>query len=233
MSGEQRRATIARVLLEQECFGPFYGHDLVRKGDRERAEQVAEIVAAALLAPERGAEPGVLLDLANWSRVTEYVEQQGYMLVPRGTTTTATSVPTPDAGPEPSPGDAQEKPIYGFYEEEYPIYSHQWSNELQSPVSADEVNGLVAEIRRLRAEREWRPIETAPKDGTRVLLWSKWDACAMTGAYLYRNAGVGHEGWYATGTSVAPSHWMPLPEPPVVRARTEGERSNTREESKP
>ena len=66
----------------------------------------------------------------------------------------------------------------------------------------------------------WRPIETAPKDGTRVLLlndlrefgsdrviveamWrtasqSAWWSCPVRGGYIGEN----------------PTHWMPLPEPP-------------------
>lgn len=54
---------------------------------------------------------------------------------------------------------------------------------------------------------EWMPIESAPKDGTDVLLWCGW---AMTGLW--------HKGEWYTADSVDPiymvTHWMPLPDPP-------------------
>jgi hypothetical protein len=53
----------------------------------------------------------------------------------------------------------------------------------------------------------WQPIETAPKDGTDVLLWCGW---AITGLY--------HDGQWRTEDKRAPiymaTHWIPLPEPP-------------------
>lgn len=70
------------------------------------------------------------------------------------------------------------------------------------------------------ALREWQPIETAPKDGTYVLLWLSGD-----GYHGPRNCNITvgvhtDSGWYyiADGaggkTSDEPSHWMPLPDPP-------------------
>ena len=66
---------------------------------------------------------------------------------------------------------------------------------------------------------EWQPIETAPKDGTRVLLidaddagtvcwgeWSDWDEVPEC-----RDIGdIGCNGQY----DYQPTHWMPLPSPP-------------------
>ena len=65
---------------------------------------------------------------------------------------------------------------------------------------------------------EWQPIETAPKDGTEVLVWSEHGGVESA----YWEAGCyGHSGWtiYQIRTEIAepdfpPTHWMPLPEPP-------------------
>lgn len=66
---------------------------------------------------------------------------------------------------------------------------------------------------------EWQPIETAPRDGTLVLLW--WDGD-------FAPVGFWQDGWVYTMTQARnldgavidillgyePTHWMPLPEPP-------------------
>lgn len=70
---------------------------------------------------------------------------------------------------------------------------------------------------------EWQPIETAPKDGTRVLvsLWA-WDDPA-TGDRLTEIVYWGGDDWRNgypddvdafANTVNPPTHWMPLPEPP-------------------
>lgn len=68
---------------------------------------------------------------------------------------------------------------------------------------------------------EWQPIETAPKDGSSVLLWSEaWDMSwgVVIGSYD-AGAWVTSEGQTADDDedefgSIAPTHWMPLPPPP-------------------
>lgn len=62
-----------------------------------------------------------------------------------------------------------------------------------------------------RARDDWQPIETAPKDGTRVLVWHPYWNAASTAQ------------WYGTDWRIVydlkpfvsqPTHWRPLPAPP-------------------
>jgi len=63
---------------------------------------------------------------------------------------------------------------------------------------------------------DWQPIETAPKDGTDILLYRRnWHQSAPV------VAGWFEDGWYAYDhdSEQVPelggiTHWMPLPEPP-------------------
>jgi hypothetical protein len=61
---------------------------------------------------------------------------------------------------------------------------------------------------------EWQPIETAPKDGTPVLVfvpkaWGKHDEIHV--GKQRRFWVVGNQFYFDIGN---PTHWMPLPEPP-------------------
>lgn len=67
----------------------------------------------------------------------------------------------------------------------------------------------------------WRPIETAPRDGTRVLVWrprESDDHVAHAGVDHWRddNAGGGSGSWYRSRRYQQPTHWMPLPAPPSL-----------------
>lgn len=56
---------------------------------------------------------------------------------------------------------------------------------------------------------EWQPIETAPKDGTKILAFNKW------GEYGVAEWVESQQCWFAGYDDfTAPTHWMPLPEPP-------------------
>lgn len=76
---------------------------------------------------------------------------------------------------------------------------------------------------------EWQPIETAPKDGTRILLHTRWDGDEIT-PDAFDEVQIG---WWDDGNALDdpasiwhrparweldkvgdPIHWMPLPEPP-------------------
>ena len=71
---------------------------------------------------------------------------------------------------------------------------------------------LETELSALKAENEWRDIETAPKDGTSVLAWIQHTN--LPGA-IYFSSGK----WYwviSGGWAGFPTHWMPLPKPPAM-----------------
>jgi len=67
------------------------------------------------------------------------------------------------------------------------------------------------------SEEAWQTIKTAPKDGTAILCW-----CPDVGVRVLTWDG----GWELCGVTLSadykPSHWMPLPAPPQVRAQLAG-----------
>lgn len=67
----------------------------------------------------------------------------------------------------------------------------------------------------LLAATTWRPIETAPKDGTEVLL--NCDGYFQIGSWCYDESEPARTVW-ACGSFMfhGPTHWMPLPNPPSV-----------------
>ena len=79
----------------------------------------------------------------------------------------------------------------------------------------------------------WQPIETAPKDGTEVLVWAQWDWDAVGDCedepFSWRVASwrdrfrspYTHGFWSETSNPYSdiarsPKAWMPLPQPPEV-----------------
>lgn len=64
---------------------------------------------------------------------------------------------------------------------------------------------------------EWQPIETAPRDGTRVLLYVP-PYGAMCGHNSFNLFGSMDHRWHCHSCldrGAKPTHWMPLPPPPA------------------
>lgn len=62
---------------------------------------------------------------------------------------------------------------------------------------------------------EWQPIETAPKDGTDILL----SGPHSNHGWVIKSARFWIGSWWSNGNrgiGPDPSHWMPLPAPPAV-----------------
>jgi len=83
------------------------------------------------------------------------------------------------------------------------------------------VDELIAEVERLRAQllagatpEGWQPIETAPKDGTEVLLLGRWFSQARIVNGLWNSGDAMHMPHWMGGIH-QPTHWMPLPAPPA------------------
>ncbi len=61
---------------------------------------------------------------------------------------------------------------------------------------------------------DWQTIETAPKDGTRILIFCGSHACTFVGQWI--------KGQWVGARYNTPTHWMPLPEPPMVTSAAPG-----------
>lgn len=60
----------------------------------------------------------------------------------------------------------------------------------------------------------WKPIETAPKDGTEILLYEPGPAYVQMG-YWVRDGWLMVDAQCGGESSATPTHWLPIPEPPV------------------
>lgn len=66
---------------------------------------------------------------------------------------------------------------------------------------------------------EWQPIETAPKDGTLILIYAmsrNERECRFidTAFFTDEKTWDGLDMWFCGTSSHPATHWMPLPEPP-------------------
>ena len=105
------------------------------------------------------------------------------------------------------------------------FFSDEWGMSSNTPclipadsgyaVKFEDYCKLETELAALKAENEWQPIETAPKDGT-VVFVSLHDsnipqpARFAEGSWEHAWDGYEFSGWDG------PTHWMPLPKQPAM-----------------
>ena len=103
-----------------------------------------------------------------------------------------------------------------------PQINFQQSECLQALIDARiESDAATIAEREAEIEKEWLPIETAPKDGTWVLIFD--GRYGLKVIELARWIGAPHSHWGNGNNYWTPSHWRPLPAPPASR-HSDGER---------
>ena len=72
---------------------------------------------------------------------------------------------------------------------------------------------------------EWRPISTAPKDGTKIIAYLEAENhCDEVWKIQWLEEEEGQAGWYDNyGGDFSPIYWMPLPDPPKKKHCCTGE----------
>ena len=88
--------------------------------------------------------------------------------------------------------------------------SNMVSEEVEAEVSAA-LTQMVADERRY-AGSPWRPIATAPKDGTAILGWWGGECMIVDWCVVVERWSLTHDG--EDMFSPEPTHWMPLPDGP-------------------
>ena len=88
--------------------------------------------------------------------------------------------------------------------------SNMVSEEVEAEVSAA-LTQMVTDERRY-AGSPWRPIATAPKDGTPILGWWGTECMIVDWCVVVERWGSTHDG--EDMFEPEPTHWMPLPEGP-------------------
>lgn len=95
-----------------------------------------------------------------------------------------------------------------------------WRHHQVPPIQHEAAN----EIDRLSALLKWRPIETAPKDGTEVDLWCQNQSTLTTGGARITDCHYHCDEWLKYGDDAEigwtrvhnATHWMPIPGSPGV-----------------
>lgn len=88
----------------------------------------------------------------------------------------------------------------------------EWFNgQIVSGALHDMQQRYINTIRAALSE-EWADISTAPRDGTRVLIWNGFGQAVVSWDCVYDN-------WRVSAGAIVrnPTHWMPLPRPPETK----------------
>lgn len=73
----------------------------------------------------------------------------------------------------------------------------------------------IPEQEPVKPTSEWQPIETCPKPSGRVLLWSEGFRSASYGHWYSTYKRFEYDGYDWGNPDEQPTHWMPLPKPPI------------------
>lgn len=87
----------------------------------------------------------------------------------------------------------------------YLVEQNKWT-ELTNHIM--DLQSRVGLLEVIVADQEWRPIETAPKDGTTILVFHNGSMWTV----LWSDVQEWHD---ANDYGYTPTHWMPLPKPPT------------------
>jgi hypothetical protein len=90
--------------------------------------------------------------------------------------------------------------------------------------------GLLSRIEALEKASQWQPIETAPKDGTEVLIFGGMFSPTISNKSPCRSATKARfydSEWNVVDIDgygievILPTHWTPLPKPPAISDKSE------------
>ena len=72
-----------------------------------------------------------------------------------------------------------------------------------------------SEWKPIPVKMEWQPIETAPKDGAKILAYADGSMTVVYWLECGDNWELAESGSWAESGEWEPTHWMPLPLPPA------------------
>ena len=115
--------------------------------------------------------------------------------------------------------DLIEKVAKALWDDAFEGYGNPWiiqGNRVQEDYRGHARAALAAiEESGIHLVKGWQPIETAPKDGTDVLLGA--EGWVIIGSW-FRFDDEGNGRWmHEDGATCDPTHWQPLPSPPEVK----------------